>query len=100
MTMRLSSTFAYLLLLAAFSATDAAPALLPQNAGGGQNGQVVAQLKSQFEKSDLDGNTFLDKDELAKAFRGPKAKPPTQGITTIKAISPECTTRHGRSIPR
>jgi len=42
--------------------------------------QVVTQLKSQFVAIDADHNEFLDKDELAHAFRGPKAKPPAQGM--------------------
>jgi hypothetical protein len=38
--------------------------------------QVEAQLHALFNKWDLDRDGFLDKEELAKHFRGPKAKPP------------------------
>jgi hypothetical protein len=38
--------------------------------------QVDLQLKALFNKWDLDHDGFLDKEELAKHFRGPKAKPP------------------------
>ncbi len=38
--------------------------------------QVEAQLHALFDKWDLDHDGFLDKEELAKHFRGPKAKPP------------------------
>jgi hypothetical protein len=54
-----------------------APALLP---GDAPKTPVEKRLKAEFDALDLDKNTFLDKEELAKAFRGPKAKPPTQGM--------------------
>ena len=37
--------------------------------------QVEAQL-ALFDKWDLDRDGYLDKEELAQHFRGPKAKPP------------------------
>jgi hypothetical protein len=36
--------------------------------------QLSAQLGAMFEKVDLNKDLFLDRDELAKAFRGPRAK--------------------------
>jgi hypothetical protein len=36
---------------------------------------IRAQLKQVFAAWDLDGDGFLDKEELAKAFRGARAKP-------------------------
>ncbi len=44
----------------------------------GPNTPITTRLKAQFDAADLDHNTYLDKDELAKAFRGPKAKAPEQ----------------------
>jgi hypothetical protein len=44
------------------------------------NGAVIANFKARFDKADLDQSAFLDKDELAKVFRGPKAKAPVQGM--------------------
>jgi hypothetical protein len=44
------------------------------------NPQVESQLKALFGKWDLDGDGFLDKEELAKHFRGPNAKPPAEGM--------------------
>jgi hypothetical protein len=43
-------------------------------AGGPQSPQLRAQLDLSFEKADLDHDGYLDAAELAKAFRGPKAK--------------------------
>jgi hypothetical protein len=40
----------------------------------------VTQLKKQFDGFDLDRNELLDKEELAKAFRGASAKPPAQDM--------------------
>jgi hypothetical protein len=62
-----------------------APALLPAGAsatgaGGASNIAFVTRLKTQFDATDLDHNAFLDKSELAKVFRGPKAVPPAQGM--------------------
>ena len=68
------------------SALVAAAPLLSQTGGGGSGGSggnnaaFIAQLKVHFDKADLDQDTFLDKDELAKTFRGPKATAPAQGM--------------------
>jgi hypothetical protein len=45
-----------------------------------QNPQVEARLRALFDKWDLDKDGFLDKDELARHFRGPAAKPPAEGM--------------------
>ncbi len=50
------------------------------NKANSQNSAAVVRLQAQFDTADLDHNGFLDKDELAKAFRGAKAKPATQGM--------------------
>jgi hypothetical protein len=47
---------------------------------GPSTAAVTNQLKTVFDKADLDHDTFLDKTELAKSFRGPKATVPTQGM--------------------
>ncbi len=36
---------------------------------------IMGQLRATFAAWDLDGDGYLDKSELAKAFRGPDAKP-------------------------
>jgi hypothetical protein len=36
---------------------------------------IMGALREWFSNADLDKDGFLDKEELAKAFRGPKAKP-------------------------
>jgi hypothetical protein len=38
-------------------------------------GMYMDQFRLLFDKWDLNGDGYLDKDELAKAFRGPNAKP-------------------------
>ncbi|HEY7153846.1 MAG TPA: EF-hand domain-containing protein [Gemmataceae bacterium] len=55
------------LLLSLSTLTTAAPP---------KNPQVDAQLHALFNKWDLNHDGFLDKEELAKHFRGPKATPP------------------------
>jgi hypothetical protein len=45
-----------------------------------QKAQVQAQLRALFDKKDENKDGFLDKFELAHAFRGAKAKPPEQGM--------------------
>ncbi len=47
---------------------------------GGSTAQVEAQLKALFDKADLNHDGYLDKEELAKGFRGPRATPPTGGL--------------------
>jgi Ca2+-binding EF-hand superfamily protein len=37
--------------------------------------QLAAQLGAMFERMDLNKDAYLDREELAKAFRGPRAKP-------------------------
>jgi hypothetical protein len=39
------------------------------------NASVLPQLMAWFDKADLDKDGYLDKEELAKAFRGSRAKP-------------------------
>lgn len=46
----------------------------------GAGASVADRLKQQFDKADLDRNGSLDRDELAKAYRGPKAKSPPGGM--------------------
>jgi hypothetical protein len=40
--------------------------------------QLAAQIGAMFEKLDKNKDVFLDKEELAKAFRGPNAKAPPE----------------------
>lgn len=51
-------------------------ASLPLAAAPPKNSQVEAQLRKLFDRWDLNHDGFLDKDELAKHFRGSSAKPP------------------------
>ncbi len=44
------------------------------------NAQVESQLKTLFNKADLNQDGYLDKEELARSFRGPSAKPPQQDL--------------------
>ncbi|HZZ77693.1 MAG TPA: EF-hand domain-containing protein [Gemmataceae bacterium] len=77
--MRSTTCFAIAVLaLSAFA--DLASAQNANTKIQGNNAQYIPQLQAQFNKMDLDQDTFLDKDELAKAFHGPKAKAPTQGM--------------------
>ncbi len=52
----------------------------PKGSGGNLPPQLEAQFHTVFDKADGNGDTFLDKDELARAFRGTNAKAPEQGM--------------------
>lgn len=54
-----------------------------------KNPQVDKALRTLFDKWDLDHDNYLDRDELAKHFRGPKAVSPEGGAYDEKGnISP------------
>jgi hypothetical protein len=76
--MRAFRTLLLVSLLPTAAAALAAPA--PKIAPTGGNAQVDAQLRVMFDKADANTDGFLDRDEIAKAFRGPRAKAPTGGI--------------------
>jgi hypothetical protein len=42
--------------------------------------QAEAQVRALFKKIDTNGDGFLDKDELAHHFRGPRARAPQEGM--------------------
>ena len=54
----------------------ATPSPAKPPAPGPGTGPYMTFLKAWFEAADLDKDGYLDKAELAKAFRGPKAVPP------------------------
>ena len=74
MSASLWSCLACCLIAAPLQGTPATPQANPPS------NPVTARLKAQFDAADLDHNTYLDMDELAKVFRGPKAKKAPQGI--------------------
>jgi len=61
--------------LAFFLGVAALPAQAQVSAGK-HDPLVEAKLRADFARVDLNKDGFLDADELAKAFRGPKAKAP------------------------
>lgn len=65
----MAAALAFFLGVAAFPAQAQSPA-------GKHDPLVESQLRAEFARVDLNKDGFLDADELAKAFRGPKAKAP------------------------
>jgi hypothetical protein len=61
----------------------------PRLAAGGKlnTAQYQQQLGDRFTSWDLNGDGFLDKEELAKAFRGKDARPYDEGNTRYKLMS-------------
>src|SRR5713226_925521 len=62
-------------LLAAFLSNPASADDPPKKPDPPGTGPYMTQLRAWFKAADLDSDGYLDKAELAKAFRGPKAKP-------------------------
>jgi hypothetical protein len=61
-----------LLTYTASAADNPAPTTKPDPPG---TALIMGALREWFANADLDKDGFLDKEELAKVFRGPKAKP-------------------------
>ncbi len=63
------------IVLLALSGQAAGPAL-----NSSQMAQAEPRLRALFDKADLNRDGFLDRDELARSYRGPNAKSPEGGM--------------------
>src|SRR5262245_61715818 len=66
---------ASIFLLVGLAAALHAPAVLGQSKAKAKENQVFQQLQKKFQSWDTNKDQALDKYELARAFRGPNAKP-------------------------